>query len=596
MSMFRVAVAGLTLALVVPGSAASGPQDPAIRQGLDVSAWTLQDLVIPGAPGAAFSVAVRLGNEVREVTFEPHSIRAPNFRVVVQDDTGLREIPSPAETTYRGTIAGVEGAVISGSLTEGGLTAMIRLPGVEGAWAIQPLSGIVPGAPRATHVVHHEADATPGDWNCGANDFELGLPALKQLAGGQGGVSDGNLVCELACDADFEFYSSWGSNTTTVTNDITAIVNIVSNIYEVDCQIEFVITQIIIRTSAATNPYTSSTPGTLLGQFRNYWIANHGSVHRDLAHLFTGRNLDGSVIGIAYLQGICNSNAFGLSQSRYTSNATFRAALTAHETGHNFSAQHCDTICSPCEIMCSGLGGCSGIVTSFSTCDIASITSYAATKPCLQPPPPPILALPFYDPFPTGTLDVLKWSVNNGAFVTTAAQNERTAPNSLVIIMDASVESKPMNTDAVGLPVFVSLWSERSGVEAGKELRVKFFNSVSQQFEPLAAIVSDGVDQTRFAFSETKLPVTGFSATASKIRIEGTGTEPDDVWYVDDVGVSAFCRTDINKDRALTIADFGAFQTAFVQANLMVADFNDDGALTISDFAAYQTKFVQGCY
>lgn len=598
MRALHIVVTGIVAAIGLSAGArpVSLDQDRVIRGELAVSAYTVQDLAIPAGPGAAFAVGVQLGSQSMELRLEPHSVRGAGFRVMAQDDTGaLSEVPAPPDQTYRGTVAGVPGAVVSASLAAEGLTASIRLPGDGGSWTVQPLRGVIAGAARSSHVVHRAADGVPGDWGCGVGDFELPLPVLRGLAGGAEGP-DGNLVCELACDADFQFYQLLGSSTTNVTNDITNVVNAVSNIYEVDCQVEFVITQIIIRTSSATNPYTSNAPSTLLGQFRSHWLANHGNVPRDLAHLFTGRNLDGSVIGIAYLQGVCNSNAFGLSQSRFTTNFNFRVGLTAHETGHNFSAPHCDSICSPCEIMCSGIGGCAGIVTSFSTCDIASITSYAASRPCLQPPPPPVLALPFFDPFPALALDTEKWPVNSEATIVTTASNERSAPNALLLGTAAFVESGSMNTDAVGLPVFISLWTEHVGVEAGKELRVRFYNPSFQQFDPLMTVVSDGADQSRFVYHEAKLPILGFSETSSRIRIEAAGTQFDDFWYVDDVGVSPWCRTDINKDRALTIADFGAFQSAFAAGNAMVADFNDDGSLTIADFAAYQSKFTQGCY
>ncbi len=603
MKTFAAFVSSLVI-VAAPVSLASGPQaqdqDALIRQNLSVSGYSIQNLAIPGGPGGPFQVTLPLGGVAREIAFEPHSVRAPGFKVMVQDASGaLSEIPAPPETTYRGTVAGVGGAVVSGSLDANGLTATIRLPGGE-LWAVQPLKQLVPNAAREAHVVYRESDNVPGDWACGLNEPQLGLPALRQLAHGHSGATpDGLLTCELACDADNQFYTSWGSNTTTVTNDINGIINAVSNIYEVDCQIEMVITQIIIRTSAATNPYTSNAPGTLLSQFRTQWLSNHANVPRDLAHLFTGRNLDGSVIGIAYLAGICNTNAFGLSQSRYTSNFTFRTALTAHETGHNFNAQHCDSICSPCEIMCSGLGGCSGIVTSFSTCDIASITAYSNSRPCLAPPPPPpppVLALPFFDPFPSLTIDAQKWPTVSEVSVVPSAQNERSEPNSMLMSIGAFAECAHLNTDAVGLPVFVSLWTEHVGVEAGKELRVKFYNPSTQQFELLITIVSDGVDQSRFAFHETTLPLLGFSETDSRIRLEASVNQFDDFWYVDDVGVSAWCRTDINKDRALTIADFGAFQSAFATGNAMIADFNDDGNLTIADFSTFQSRFAQGCY
>ncbi len=54
------------------------------------------------------------------------------------------------------------------------------------------------------------------------------------------------------------------------------------------------------------------------------------------------------------------------------------------------------------------------------------------------------------------------------------------------------------------------------------------------------------------------------------------------------------CRADFNRDGALTIADFGAFQAAFVGAQPR-ADMNNDCALTIGDFSAFQAAFVGGC-
>jgi hypothetical protein len=75
------------------------------------------------------------------------------------------------------------------------------------------------------------------------------------------------------------------------------------------------ITTIIVRTSAS-QPYTSTDPNTLLDQFRVQWTTNHGNVTRDIAHLFTGKELDGSVIGIAWLGVVCNSSyGYGLVQS-----------------------------------------------------------------------------------------------------------------------------------------------------------------------------------------------------------------------------------------------------------------------------------------
>ncbi len=58
--------------------------------------------------------------------------------------------------------------------------------------------------------------------------------------------------------------------------------------------------------------------------------------------------------------------------------------------------------------------------------------------------------------------------------------------------------------------------------------------------------------------------------------------------------VPRLCKPDFNSDCALTIADFGSFQTAFV-AGEPRADYNGDGSLTVADFGAFQTGFVAGC-
>ncbi len=60
-------------------------------------------------------------------------------------------------------------------------------------------------------------------------------------------------------------------------------------------------------------------------------------------------------------------------------------------------------------------------------------------------------------------------------------------------------------------------------------------------------------------------------------------------------GPGATCRPDLNFDAQLTVADFAAFQTAFVQGLNPIADFNHDGQLTGADFGAFQSAYAAGC-
>ena len=114
-------------------------------------------------------------------------------------------------------------------------------------------------------------------------------------------------------------------------SDIEKILIGVEAIYGDQVEILYEIGTIIVRT-AEPDPYTSSNPSTLLNQFDAHWSSQQQGVQRDIAHLFTGVNLDGSVIGIAKLGVICSqNNGYGLSQSKYTSSLLLRTRLTAHE-------------------------------------------------------------------------------------------------------------------------------------------------------------------------------------------------------------------------------------------------------------------------
>ncbi|MFM9996369.1 MAG: hypothetical protein ACKVU4_11285 [Phycisphaerales bacterium] len=54
------------------------------------------------------------------------------------------------------------------------------------------------------------------------------------------------------------------------------------------------------------------------------------------------------------------------------------------------------------------------------------------------------------------------------------------------------------------------------------------------------------------------------------------------------------CYPDCNGDKALTVADFGCFQTKFVGGS-PYAECNGDGVLTVADFGCFQGKYVIGC-
>lgn len=139
------------------------------------------------------------------------------------------------------------------------------------------------------------------------------------------------------------------------------VVNAVEAQYVRDVDVSIQLTAILVN-RAEPDPYSSTDPRVLLeSELTPQWQGSaHTGIRRDTVHLFTGKDLNGGTIGIAWLGTVCSPFGAGLSQSRYSSRLPNRADLTAHELGHNWDANHCDSLYAACcpvpsYTMCSSL-------------------------------------------------------------------------------------------------------------------------------------------------------------------------------------------------------------------------------------------------
>ncbi|MCC6284783.1 MAG: hypothetical protein IT439_05700 [Phycisphaerales bacterium] len=512
--------------------------DQTIRSALSLSDYTLVDLDLPGEPSAPFQVTLPLGGVNQTITLAPWSIRTPGFRVMVDDGfNGLREIEAEAPRTCRGAVLGADGepmpaSVAGGSLLDEGLKVMIVVPGKHGAehWFVQPLSEVVPGQPMTRHIVYRATDTQPLPYVCGTPDVP-GDGHAQHDGDGNGRV-EVYKQAQIAIDADFQFFQLNGSSETNTVNDIENVMATVSISYQLDVDITYLITQIIVRTSSGANPYTSNNSSTLLNQFQAHWNANHAGVTRDVAHLFTGREVDGNVIGIAFLGQICNlGSAYGLSQSRFTGAFSLRVALTAHELGHNWNAQHCDSQ-NPCRIMCSGINACDpvGSPPRFGPTEITQITNFRNTRNCLVDVIVGLVDLPFSDVFPSGSLDATKWATNNG--VTITLNGGAPSPSRVAQFDSAdSMVSKEIRAGNPGGPVNVSFFQSHLLVEAGESLIVEMTNTVGDWNE-IGRVTGDGNVQVPFTQHSFLVPGP-LLFDGAELRIRADGNQADDIWQID---------------------------------------------------------------
>ena len=537
MRRFRGLLAGGLIA-ACGVAAMADPLDDQIKDYYDTTAYTIDDLALPGeVPQAGFDVVATIGGQDYVLSLDPVSLRSENFRVLIDDGTQLREVPAPAPRTVRGQIEGVPGSLVVGSLMPDGLSVMIELPvnGEIQKWFIQPLHEVDPTQDPAHHVVYFSEDQV---WPEGAHcPVDAGL-LHKHDQEVSGDINPANPLyqCEIAFDLDNDYYNARGQDQNALIADLETVMNVVDVTYERDCEITYLTTDIIIRTSRT---YTTTDSSALLTQFQSRWNSNHGNIQRDIAHLMTGKNLNGGVIGIAYLSVICNrSQGYGLSETTFSGSLNFRAALTAHELGHNWSAQHCDG--QTCNIMCSFINGCNGIGNPirFATVSINRIVSFRNSRNCLDIVNDNTLPLPFFDDVPSSVIDEVLWPVEGRNGVGTGfVGGEPSPPWALVIDATDHITTAPLLAGGAS-NVVMSFYAAQIQVEACKALVVEYLNEGQNTYTEFGRITSDGnilLPYQQFGFLVPQAAL--YDGVQFRIRAEGTDDSDD--WYVDDVLIEA---------------------------------------------------------
>jgi hypothetical protein len=334
--------------------------------------------------GASRRVTLRLDGITRELELVANNLRAPSYRATVTTDAGTFEQPAGPVSTYKGTIAGEAGTDVR-LLIEGDLV-MGYVRTAADCLFVEPASLYDPGMPSGRLVVYRDGNIRPEHrGECGTRGLATHADAIVGAAKTAG--LGFRRVVEIATDADFEFVRANGSSTNAV---IEGIINQVDGIYRGDVSIEFRITH--QHTFATSNdPYKAAIGSKLLRQFKKEWNRAGGAgsgVVRDVAHLFTGRDLIGASLGEASVGVVCNdpANAYALSQASATGTLV---KTVAHQLGHNLgvAAHDDDRGVDDCNgdgpLMCTGVQGSGANV--FSQASINDIVAHvAAHGSCLD--------------------------------------------------------------------------------------------------------------------------------------------------------------------------------------------------------------------
>ncbi|MBC7836113.1 MAG: hypothetical protein H7Y88_13590 [Phycisphaerales bacterium] len=319
-----------------PALAQAPGNDPLATIGL--SSGTLVKLDLNLVVGNPVHIVLPIDGQQMTLDMIPFACRGETYRVWEDTGNGPVEVKAGEVTTLRGVILEDEGSVTAGGIMADGLYARIILADGRDFW-LQP----VPAAGEGMYAVYTVGNVAPIDGICPVGDAEAIHDAGTGHPHGERGIT--RYDAQVACDADWEFYSYYGS-TAQVEARMNLVLNTMNLQYERDVNIRHVISDIFLH-AFEDDPYTTNDSADLLAQFRDHWEDVHGGIVRDTAHLFTGREVDGNVIGRAYIGVICSgSSAYGFVQSDFNNNFMSATDLSAHELGHNWDADHC-TCSSP---------------------------------------------------------------------------------------------------------------------------------------------------------------------------------------------------------------------------------------------------------
>jgi hypothetical protein len=330
-----------------------------------------------------------------ELNLAPYDMLAPNYRAqVTLDGDEVRSIERGPVRTYKGTVAGMDGAQARFTIDENTLEGIIITP--SRLYFVEPANRYSTLASSKDFIVYEASDLIETSFGeCGVDTLaeKIGAESArvqsqvpKATGPGTEELFSPPRTVDLATETDFEYFTHFGS-AGAANAEIVSIMNQVDGIYNTHFGLRFTIVfQNVWAT--ADDPYMTANPSNALDQFRDYWNANHPSVARDLAHMWTGKDFTGSTIGIAYRPGMdCPLGPFSYGMSERLSATPAKFLLAAHEIGHNFNASHTnDPTQQPptqepeCEntIMQTSLG--SGTLQQFCPFSVNQIETHANSK------------------------------------------------------------------------------------------------------------------------------------------------------------------------------------------------------------------------
>ena len=400
MRITRIALVSVALAsLVVSAAAHAAARTARVRYAEPVTLKGLPSLPAAGAQKPAGPA--RTGFDAFGRRFE--LALESNDRVIRKLSSADRGL-LPAHALYSGTVAGLPGSWVRLTRLDDGIHGLV-FDGTD-LYVLAPagqtqaqLDTPLPGLAKTATLIYRAADADSGlgpdfcrvlrppSGDGGATGDAPAEPAYKAIFAELKSNADAIAAAlptrelDLALVGDTQLAATYAN----APGEMLARLNNIDGIFS--SQVGVKVTSGFVKVLTDNGGMVSTVADMLLDQFESYRKSTPQAASRGLSHLMTGRDLDGSTIGIAYLGTLCASQ-FAVSLSQTYSDSFTSSLVAAHEVGHNFGAPHDGVSGSSCTttpqtyLMSPTINGSS----TFSQCSLDQMAPKVNAATCLTAP------------------------------------------------------------------------------------------------------------------------------------------------------------------------------------------------------------------
>lgn len=298
----------------------------------------------------AGKVQLTLAGSSHELILEPVEVRAPSYVATAVGVDGEVEVPRQPASTFRGRVHDDPESDVRLFISEDLVMGYVKVD--DRRFFIDPADRYAKGGGAHRLVIYEDGDQRDTEGvSCGMTEAHqraeelFGESLLDPVLAGND--KSGTLrEMEVATDADYEYYDQHNGNASTqaqrianTNNHILSVINMVNGLYaELNLQLTVVNQRVFI--GAAADPYETCNVFGQWCEMWDDWTTNRNHIHRDLAHLFSGKRLYQSdtvrVRGTAGILGtVCD-----LDEAFSTSTPYREVGLVAHEMGHALNGTH----------------------------------------------------------------------------------------------------------------------------------------------------------------------------------------------------------------------------------------------------------------